>query len=94
MQLFSADATILFKNIKLFFAPENMKKTLSKVAHNRPKLFFSVLPTGPKPAQISDIFHRNLPPRDFSIMTLRPYIKRSLFSPKTRKKDTKVVSIK
>ena len=46
-----------------------MKKPLSKVAHNRPN-FFSVLPTGPKPAQISDIFHRKLPPRDFSIMTL------------------------
>ena len=26
--------------------------------------------TGPKPAQISDIFHKNLPPRDFSILTL------------------------
>ena len=60
MQLFSV----------LFFASENMKKTLSKVAHNRPKFFLSVLPTGSKPAQISDLFHRNLPPRDFSIMTL------------------------
>ena len=32
--------------------------------------FFSVLPTSPNPAQILDIFHRNLPPRNFSIMTL------------------------
>jgi hypothetical protein len=52
MQLFTAGATIfLKKNLK--FAPENMKKLLSKVAHNRPKTFFSVLPTSPKSAQIS-----------------------------------------
>ena len=47
-----------------------MTKPLSKVAHNRPKYFFSVLPTSPQPAQISDIFHRNLPPSNFSILTL------------------------
>ena len=34
MPLFSADATIIF------FAPENMNKTPSKVAHNRPRPFF------------------------------------------------------
>jgi hypothetical protein len=49
-----------------------MKKRLSKVAHNRPQFCFSLLLTGPKPAQISDIFNRNLPPREFSIMTLVP----------------------
>ena len=32
---------------------ENMKKLPSKVAHNRPPIFFSVLPTGPKQALIS-----------------------------------------
>jgi hypothetical protein len=53
MQLFSADATIFKKKIKKSFAPENMKKTNSKVVHNRPQFFFSVLPTSPKPAQIS-----------------------------------------
>ena len=36
-----------------FFAPENMKKPYSKVTHNRPRPFFSVLPIGPNPAQIS-----------------------------------------
>ena len=45
--------------LKLFFAHENMKKPASKVA---------------KPAQIQPksqfLFHKNLPPRDFSIMTL------------------------
>ena len=44
---------------KIFFAHENMKKLASKVA---------------EPAQIQPksqfLFHKNLPPRDFSIMTL------------------------
>ena len=43
----------------MFFAHENMKKPASKVA---------------KPAQIQPksqfLFHKNLPPRNFSIMTL------------------------
>ena len=48
-----------------------MKKTLSKVAHNQP-IFFStyIFLFGPKPAQISDIFHKNLPLGDFSVMIL------------------------
>ena len=33
-------------------------------------IFFSLLSSGPKPSQISDIFHRNLPLLDFSITTL------------------------
>ena len=45
--------------LKNFFAHENMKKPASKVV---------------KPAQIQPksqfLFHKNLPPRDFSIMTL------------------------
>ena len=51
MQLFSVNAAIFFKK-KEKIAHETMKKTPLKVAHNRPKFFF-VLPTGPKPAQIS-----------------------------------------
>jgi hypothetical protein len=43
----------LLKKYAYFFARESMKKTPSKVAHNRPKIISSVLPTGPKPAQIS-----------------------------------------
>ena len=47
-----------------------MKKPASKVAHNRPKIFFfSVMPTGRNPAQISIPVHKNLPPRDVFIMT-------------------------
>ena len=39
MQLFSEDATIyIFKRFNIFFAHENMKKSPSKVAHNRPRL--------------------------------------------------------
>jgi hypothetical protein len=54
MQLFSADAKMFLRKILHFlFAPENMKKTSSKVAHNQPRPFFSVLPVGPNPAQIS-----------------------------------------
>jgi len=45
MQLLSADA-IVFKKKK--FDPENMKKLPSKVAHNRPQLFFYVLARLPK----------------------------------------------
>ena len=41
MQLFSADGTIFL----IFFAHENMKKTPSKVAHNRPEIIF--FSTGP-----------------------------------------------
>ena len=53
--LFSPSTMFLKKN----FAHENMKKTASKVAkpaHIQPKSQF--------------LFHKNLPPRDFSIMTL------------------------
>ena len=66
MQLFSAEATIVFKKYISFFAPENMKKPTSKVAYNRPKLLFL--------AQIQHkslfLFHKNCSPRDLCIMTL------------------------
>ena len=60
-----------FNKFKLFFAPENMKKQLSKVAHNR-RIFFSLLPTDPKPAQILGIFHKNFPPRDLTMTLFLP----------------------
>ena len=53
--MFSPSKIFLKKN----FAHENMKKTVSKVAElaqMQPKSQF--------------LFHKNLPPRDFSIMTL------------------------
>ena len=66
MQLFNADTTI-FKKKKLKIAPENMKKTPSKVAHNRPPIFVSVLPTGPKSAQISYSVPARLLYNDFGL---------------------------
>ena len=49
MQLFSADDIEFFKIIKKKkIDPENMKKPPSKVAHNRPQLFFYVLARLPK----------------------------------------------
>ena len=49
MQLFSADAKVFSKKIKKKnFAPENMKKQPSKVAHNQPPTFFYVLVRLPK----------------------------------------------
>ena len=42
-----------FKKMKIVFANENIEKQPSKFAHNQAKFYFSVLPTGPKPAQIS-----------------------------------------
>mgnify|MGYP001209029698 CR=1 FL=1 len=50
MQLFSADGTMF------------IEKTPSKVAHNRARPFFSVLPIGPNPAQI--------PILEFFVMTV------------------------
>ena len=68
MQLFSADATMFFV---WFFCPRKLEKPASKVAHNRPKGFFFQYC---QPAQIQPksqlLFHKNLPPRDFFIMTL------------------------
>ena len=49
MQLFSTDAIVFSKKkSNFFFDPEKMKKLPSKVAHNRPLTFFSVLARLPK----------------------------------------------
>ena len=48
MQLFSGDATQFKKNKNIAH-----EKLPWKIAHNRPQIFFSVLPTSPKSAQIS-----------------------------------------
>ena len=62
MQLFSAEPTIFL----IFFCPRKLVKLLII----GPNLSFSVMPAGPNPAQISFLFHKILPPRVFSIMTL------------------------
>jgi hypothetical protein len=48
MQLFSADGTIFKKQNKMFFAPENMEKPTSKVAHDLPKFIFFSIANRPK----------------------------------------------
>ena len=54
MQLFCVDATIFSKKKKdSFFAHENLKTWVSKVAHNRPQtVFFTVLPGCPNQPRI------------------------------------------
>jgi hypothetical protein len=41
------------QSFEFFFVHENMKKTPSKVAHNWPNSFLSVLSIGPKPTHIA-----------------------------------------
>ena len=54
-----------------FFAPENMKKPPSKVAHNRPNFFQYCQPAQNQPK--SHIrFHKNGSLRDFYIMIQKP----------------------
>ena len=51
MQLFSADATIFFKKIEIFFASENMNNRPQKLLINGPYHFFQYWPgcsNGPK----------------------------------------------
>ena len=43
MQLFSVDARVS-KKFQIFFDPENMKKSPSKIAHNRPPIFLCIGP--------------------------------------------------
>ena len=69
MQLFSVEAN-LFKSKKKKIAHENMKKSPSKVAHNRPQSFFSVLTTGQKLPKSHILFHKNGSLYDFYLMTL------------------------
>ena len=62
MQLFSVYTALFFDKIKIFFAPENIRKTPSKVAHNLEKrCFFQYCQL----AQISYIFHKNGSLHDF-----------------------------
>ena len=65
MQLFCSDATMFL----IFFAHENMKKLASKVAHNQPN-FFSNANRSKSSPNVRFQIHKNLPPQDFSIMTL------------------------
>ena len=50
MQLFSVDATIIFRQFKKKIGLENMNKIPSKAAHNRPRTFFQYWPGCPNQA--------------------------------------------
>ena len=64
MQFFSSDATMFLEKFWIYFCPWKYEKPSSKVAHNRPKMFFSVLPKS------HILFHKNGSMRDFYKMTL------------------------
>ena len=71
MQLFSADTTIFLKRFFIiFFAPENMKKTSSKVAHNWPQFFFQYCQRAQNLFKSFILFHKNVTLPDFNVMTL------------------------
>ena len=62
MQLFSADATIFSKKFEFIFAPENIKKRTSKVAHNQPQTFFSQYwPGCPNQPRIDFSYYKYVP---------------------------------
>ena len=55
--------------LNYFFAPGNMKKTPSKVAHNRPP-FFQYCQTAQNQPKSQFLFYKKVSLRDFYIMTL------------------------
>jgi hypothetical protein len=62
LQLFSADATIFSKKFEFIFAPENIKKRTSKVAHNQPQTFFSQYwPGCPNQPRIDFSYYKYVP---------------------------------
>ena len=62
----------VFKKILNFFLPlKTWKNHPKKLLIICPDPFFSELPIGSNPSQISiQLFHKNLPPREFSLMTV------------------------
>ena len=57
MQLFSADSTMFLKNH--FFAPENMKKTPSKVGQNSSNPLFFLTALTAQTAQTEEFMFQN-----------------------------------
>ena len=68
MHLFSADATMFLNKILTFiFAPENIKKKPQKLLIIGPDPFFQYYQSAQIQPKSQFLFHKNLPPRDFSI---------------------------
>ena len=72
MQLFCADTkyNVLKKISTFFFAPENMKKDPQKLLIIGPDPFFHYCQSAQIQPKYQLLFHKNLPTRDLSIMTL------------------------
>ena len=72
MQLFCADTkyNVLKKFSTFFFAPESMKKDPQKLLIIGPDPFFHYCQSAQIQPKYQLLFHKNLPTRDFSIMTL------------------------
>ena len=61
---------MFFERNDIFFAPENMKISPLKVAQNWTRPFFQYCQLAQIQPKSQFLFHKNLPPRDFSIMTM------------------------
>ena len=70
MQLFRADTRVFLKKKYFFFAHENIEKLPSKVAHNRPQIFFQYCQPTQNHPKSHILFQKNGSLRDFYIMTL------------------------
>ena len=70
MQLFFRTIQYLKNELNHFFAPENMKKPPSKVAHNRPSIFFQYSQPAQNQPKSHFLFHKNVSLHNFYTMTL------------------------
>ena len=58
-----------------FFCPQKIWKSRPlKLLKMGPNIFFSVLPTGPIQPKSQFLFHKNLPTRDFFLMTVQVHV--------------------
>ena len=71
--------------LKMFFVHENIKKTPSNVAHNRPQFFFQCCQPTENQLKSQFLFHKICSPRDLCVITLsrsavlvKAYISRDL----------------
>ena len=69
-QKFAADATMILKKFYNFFAPGNMKKHPQKLLIIGPDPFFQYCQLTQIQSKSQFLFHKNLPPWYFSIVTL------------------------
>ena len=67
-----------FSKISTFFLTLKNEKTALKSCSESAPNFVLVLPTSPKPAQITFLFHKNVSLCDFYIMTLVTFISKNL----------------